>query len=133
MIVVDTNVMVYLLSGEGLRAHRAAELLLSDPAWIAPTVLMSELRNVLVGSVRRGLVEPSDVLAMHDDAALILGDRVVGIDGADVVGVALECGLSAYDAEFVVLARALGSPLVTEDQEILKAAPDVARRLMVSA
>ena len=76
MIVVDTNVMVYLLSGEGPRAHRAAELLLSDPAWIAPPVLMSELRNVLVGSVRRGLVEPSYVLAVHDDAAITLWDDV---------------------------------------------------------
>ena len=132
MIVVDTNVMVYLLSGEGPRALCAEELLLSDPAWTSPPILMSELRNVLVGSVRRGLVEPSDALAMHDDAALILKDRVVGIDGADVVRVGLELELSAYDAEFVVLARALSTTLVTEDREILEAAPDVARPLMAS-
>jgi predicted nucleic acid-binding protein len=132
VIVVDTNVMVYLMSGEGPRARRAEGLLRRDPMWIVPPILMSELRNVLVGSVRRGLVEPADALGMHDDATLIIGDRVVAVDGADVVRTAFDLALSAYDAEFVVLARALGAPLVTEDREILRAAPDVARRLMAS-
>lgn len=108
MIVVDTNVMAYLLSGEGPRADGAAALLRHDPAWAAPPILLSELRNVLVGSTRRGLVEQVDALGMHDDAALILADRVVAIDGAAVMREALELGLSAYDAEFVVLARTLG-------------------------
>ena len=133
MIVVDTNVMVYLLSGDGTRARRAAELLMRDPMWIAPPILMSELRNVLVGSVRRGLVEPGDALGMHDDAALVLGERIVGIDGSDVIQTALHLHISAYDAEFVVLARALGASLVTEDREVLEAAPDVARRLIVDS
>jgi predicted nucleic acid-binding protein len=132
VIVIDTNIMVYLLSGEGPRAQCAEELLRSDPAWTGPPILMSELRNVLVGSVRRGLIEPSDALAMQHDAALILSDRVVGIDGAEVVRTGLESDLTAYDAEFVVLARALGTTLVTEDREILRAAPDVARPLMAS-
>ena len=39
------------------------------------------------------------------------------------------CGLSAYDAELVVLARTLGVPLVTLDGGILSGAGDVAVRL----
>ncbi len=129
MIVVDTNVMVYLLAGDGPRADRAGDLLLRDPEWAAPPLLLSELRNVLAGSVRRGLVARVDALSMQDDAALILGDRTAGVDGAAVLRTALDLGLSAYDAEFVVLARTLGVPLVTDDREVLAAAADVATRL----
>lgn len=126
MIVVDTNVMVYLLAGEGARAEHAAALLRRDPEWAAPAILLSELRNVLVGSVRRGLLDADDALGMLDDAALILANRVVAVDGAGVLRSALDLGLSAYDAEFVVLAGALGTPLVTGDRQILDAAPGVA-------
>ena len=46
---------------------------------------------------------------MIDHASLVLGDRVVNPPGSEkVVEVALMCGLTAYDAEFVVLARLLG-------------------------
>ena len=49
-----------------------------------------------------------------------------GVPHDRVIETALECGLTAYDAEFVVLARTLGVPLATSDREILEGAPDVA-------
>ena len=52
---------------------------------------------------------------MSDDAALVLGGRIAGVAGNQVIDVALECGLTACDAEFVALARALGVPLATLD------------------
>ena len=56
MIVVDTNVMVRLVVGG---ADGAAALLLEqDPEWAAPSILMSELHNVLLGYVRRGAITP---------------------------------------------------------------------------
>jgi len=129
VIVVDTNVMVYLLSGSGTRADRAADLLRQDAEWAAPPILLSELRNVLVGLVRGGRCDGREATAMHDDAVTILDDRIVGVDGPTVITAALALGLSAYDAEFVELARALDVPLVSADNEILAAAPDVARSL----
>ena len=53
MIVVDTNVMTHLLVG-GEDGADAALLFERDPEWAAPVILMSELRNVLLGLVRRG-------------------------------------------------------------------------------
>ena len=125
MIVVDTNVMVYLLTG-GDRGTAAAELLRKDPLWVAPAVLLSEFTNVLVGLVRRHGLSLEDAQDMHSDAAELLGDRVIHVSGDRVLTTALECGLSAYDAEFVVAARTLGLQLVSADQEILAGAPDVA-------
>lgn len=130
MIVVDTNVMVYLLTG-GERGDAAARLLREDPEWAAPGVLLSELRNVLLGLVRGERLGLEDALAMHADARNILHERVAEVDGGAVLETALASGLSAYDAEFVVLARALGVRLVSMDRAILTGAPDVAERLAV--
>lgn len=125
MIVVDTNVMVRFVFG-GDEAGEAARLYRRDPEWTAPGILMSELRNVLVGFARRGTVTLDQAVSMSDDAAVVLGRRIVNVPGSRVVATALECGLSAYDAEFVVLARMLAVPLATLDREILRGAADVA-------
>ena len=125
MIVVDTNVMTHLLMG-GEGGADAALLFEQDPEWTAPVILMSELRDVLLGFVRHGALVSDQAKAMSDDAAEILGDRTVTVAGDQVFDVALECGLTAYDAEFVALARTLGVPLVTLDGAILQGAADVA-------
>ena len=130
MIVVDTNVMVYLLTGSGPWAA-AADLLRADPEWAAPPILLSELRNVMVGLLRRGHMEEADALDICEDAEAILGDRVASVQAEEVLPAAMQGGLSAYDAEFVVLARRLGVPLLTADQGILAGAPDVAVELLM--
>ncbi len=132
MIVVDTNVMVRLVVG-GADGEDAARLFEREAEWAAPHILMSELRNVLVGFVRRGALTPEQARAMSDDATVVLGDRVAGVSGHQVIDVALECGLTAYDAEFVALARALGVPLATQDNAILDRAADVAVSLRMLA
>lgn len=126
MIVVDTNVMVYLLTGGGQRGEDAARLLAKDPEWAAPPVLISELQNVLVGLLRSERIDSSDAVAICEDARAVLNDRIATVPSAQVLDTAIERGLSAYDAEFVVLARRLGVPLFTADKDILAGAPDVA-------
>ena len=101
-------------------------LFLTDPEWAAPVILMSELTNVLLGFVRRGSMTLDQAKAMCDDAATVLGPRVVSVSTDRVMDVALECGLTGYDAEFVVVARELGVRLATGDRAILRGAGDVA-------
>ena len=125
MIVVDTNVMVYLLTGIG-PGHEAAQLLAKDPEWAAPSVLLSELRNVMVGLLRQGRIQASDALDICEDAQAVLGDRVVSLPSQPVLETAIRGNMSADDAEFIALARSLAVPLVTADRAILEGAPDVA-------
>ena len=125
MIVVDTNVMARLVVG-GPGGAGAAWLFLRDPEWAAPPILMSELRDVLLGFVRRGTVTADQAGAMCDDAARVLGPRVVSVPSDAVVEAALECGLAARDAEFVVAARELGVRLATTNRAVLTGAGDVA-------
>lgn len=132
MIVVDTNVMVRLVVG-GADGTDAAVLFERETEWAAPGILMSELRNVLIGFVRRGALTSEQAKAMSDDAAAVLGGRIASVSGHPVIDVALECGLSAYDAEFVTLARVLGVPLATLDNAVLRGAPDVAVSLRTLA
>ena len=87
---------------------------------------MSELRNVLTGYVRRGTMPLDEAKAGCALIASTLGDRIHSVDGDAVLDAALECGLTAYDAEFVVCARALAAPLVTLDAAMLRGASDVA-------
>lgn len=125
MIVVDTSVMVRLVVG-GRDGADAARLFRRDPEWAAPAILMSGVRRVLLGLVRRGSITADQAKAMCDDAALALGGRIVAVPSARVVDAALQCGLSAGQAEFVVVARELGVPLATGDRTVLSAARDVA-------
>ncbi len=74
MIVVDTSAMVRLVLG-GPDGEGGARLLLRDPEWAAPPVLLSELRNVLLGLVRQGSLILDQARAMCDDAARVLGPR----------------------------------------------------------
>lgn len=125
MIVVDTNVLVrFLLGGAGQADVEVLHEL--DPDWAAPAMLMHELPNVLLGAVRRGDMDADQAKARCDNATLVLGDRVEDVPHGRVIDTALECGLTAYDAEFVVMARTLGVHLATSDREILEGAPDVA-------
>jgi predicted nucleic acid-binding protein len=76
--------------------------------------------------LRKG--EPlSHVLAAGAAAALAVTSHAVS--NQEVFRVVQESPLSAYDAEFVALARRLGCPLLTTDRQILDHYPDLAMRL----
>lgn len=124
MIVVDTNLVAYLvLPGE--RTGAAEAVLQADPAWAAPTLWRSELRNVLSTYVRRGALALEDALAMAGRAEALLAGREYTVPTEAVLALAASSGRAAYDCEFVVLARELGIPLVTCDGALLAAFPDV--------
>ncbi len=122
MIVTDTNVIAYLLlPGDQTEAARGA--LARDPAWAAPLLWRSELRNILRGYMRQRHLTLARARAIQAAAEELMAGREFPVESGDVLELAAASGRSAYDCEFVSLARALGIPLVTSDQEVLTSFP----------
>lgn len=129
MIVVDTNVLAYLyLPGNFTSA--AESLLKSDPDWAAPILWRSEFRNILAGYMRSGRLTFEQACAIQEEAEVLMAGAEFEVDSRPVLQLARESGCSAYDCEFVVLARDLGRNLATMDGEMLRAFPETAMPLL---
>ena len=126
MIVVDTNVIAYLfLAGD--RSDLSERLLKHDPDWVAPRLWRSELRNALALYLRKKRLSLQDSLEITEAAERLMTDSEFEVPSAPVLELAGESGCSAYDCEFVALARYLRVPLATNDGTLLRAFPDTAR------
>lgn len=122
MIVVDTNVVAYLyLPGEFTAA--AETLLQKHEVWAAPALWRSELRNILALYIRKKLLTFEEAYRIQCEAEALIGDAEYEVDSLDVLRLAAESGCTAYDCEFIALARRLGTALVTADAKLRKAFP----------
>ncbi len=125
MIVADTNLIVYLYV-KGQRTNQVEAVLQQDPAWAAPLLWRSEFRNTLMGLVKRKELGLDDVLEIVSEAEQWMMGREYTVVSNKVLQLAVQSGCSAYDCEFVSLARDLEVTLVTSDRQILRAFPRVA-------
>ena len=125
MIVVDTNLLVYLyLTGQ--RTAEAEAVARKDAAWAAPLLWRSEFRNALAGLVGRRALAVEEASRMADEAERWMAGREYGVVSHHVLHLAARSGCSAYDCEFVSLAQDLATSLVTTDQQVLAAFPGTA-------
>lgn len=125
MIVVDTNVLAYaVLPGE--RTHAALAVALRDPEWVAPRLWRSELRNVLTTVMRAADMKLSLALAAFGAAEGLVEDVDVESFTEACLQIATRGAVSAYDAEFVLVAEQMGLTLVTGDRRLVRAFPDSA-------
>ena len=125
MIVVDTNILARLVL-EGVDTPLAEAVHRRDPEWIAPPLLYSELRNVLVTMVRRGALPKEQAIAAATEAVIIMKGEEIPAGTPDVLELALRSGCTAYDCEFVAVAKDLEATLVTSDRQVLAAFPETA-------
>ncbi|MBB4639151.1 PIN domain-containing protein [Longimicrobium terrae] len=125
MIVVDTNVIAYLII-DTPHTDDARRVVAKEGRWSAPLLWRSELRNVLIGYIRRGSVTYEEAMEGIRVAERLLADTSMEVDHADVLQLALMSGCTTYDCEFVAVARAAGVPLVTADRKLLAAFPFLA-------
>jgi len=127
MVVVDTNVVVYLLI-EGDRTKLAQALYARDADWQSDAFLLIEFSNVLATYVRSGGMTGTQA----ETLLAVAGSRVrtaVDVAHSRALQIAGRFAVSAYDARFLAAAQSLGGKLVTEDAKLRAAAPALTRSL----
>ena len=122
MIVVDTNVIVQtVLPSEG--HELVLEVAARDPEWVAPALWRSELRNVLVTSMRVRGLRLSGAVSAFEEANRLVTDFELEDSIETCLAIAARGRISGYDAEFVLAAERLGLPLVSSDRKLGRAFP----------
>lgn len=125
MIVVDTNIIAYLLlSGE--HSDKAAKALRREPVWAVPLLWRSELHNVMALYIRKSVLTVSQAVMVIDRADELINGREFTVSTRSVLELVEHSNCSAYDCEFVALAHDLSAPLLTADRRILDQFPEVA-------
>jgi predicted nucleic acid-binding protein len=125
MIVVDTNVIAhYFLRGDNDQA--VIDVMQKDSEWVAPSLWRSEARNVVMIMHVHGKEDLYELMNRLAMAETHLRTRTIQVRSENVLPIAKESGLTAYDAEFVSAAIELGCKLVTMDRKILSSYPQIA-------
>lgn len=122
MIVVDVNVIAYLLiAGEKTAEARVVREL--DADWIVPDLWRDEFLNILATYVRHGGIDLETAVALWLSAMALFEGKDSTPDPITTLQLAARHQLSAYDAQYLVVATDHDIRLITEDRAMLKAVP----------
>ncbi|VVM05596.1 type II toxin-antitoxin system VapC family toxin [Methylacidimicrobium tartarophylax] len=116
--IVDASALAALVFGEPEAA--AVATILEGARLAAPSLLGFELANVCLTKMRRH-PEQREALRAAFPLAARLAVETVAVDHAAALDLAEATGLTAYDASYLWLARALGGELVTLDHKLAAA------------
>jgi predicted nucleic acid-binding protein len=114
-IVVDASAVAAVLFLEPEAASIKARII--GETLVAPALLAFEIANACVTRQRRESVRQQSARATYS-VFLEWSIRMMPVDHADVVSLALSTRLTAYDASYLWLARHLGCELVTLDRRL---------------
>ena len=123
MIVVDVNVIVYLLT-ETPQRELARRVRTRDAHWLIPPLWRHEMLNVLATLTRQEVLDASSALTVWRNALALLGARERQPDMEQALSLAIGHGISAYASQYVTLAESLGIQLVSEDRKLQRLLPD---------
>ena len=125
MIVVDTNILIYYFVNSA-HSETAIQIHRKDPVWVAPFLWRSEFRNTLLLYLRKELLTLPQIFRIVQTAEVKMRDHEFHVMADEVFKAANVSKCTAYDCEFVALAKELGVPLITADKQILRDFPKTA-------
>ena len=128
MIIVDTNILIYLYI-QGEHTSSVESLVHIDCTWAAPILWRSEFRNVLALYLRKNVVSLQQALDIIDQAEHLMLENEYQPSSETVLNLVNTSNCSAYDCEFVSLAKQLDVPLITQDKKILAEFPHYTSQL----
>lgn len=117
--VVDASALAAILFGEPGGERLAARL--EGAKLVAPALLDYELANTCLMKLRRHAAQREAILAAYGLLKHLQID-LIDVELDDVISLAEETGLTAYDASYLWLARMLGADLVTLDKQLARQA-----------
>ena len=125
MIVVDTNIIAYaLIKGEYSESARKVREM--DPQWRVPFLWRYEFLNILTMYVQRSGLSEKQALDIWERAVKIFSVCEHSVPLGLSLKIACEYKITAYDAQFILLAQSLNILLVTQDKALLKIFPESA-------
>jgi predicted nucleic acid-binding protein len=123
MIVVDAEMLVSLTLVRPQTAM-AREAFLKDPDWAAPPLWRSDFRGQLWKHLSANRISKGQAIKAFEAAHAVIAGNEPEPDLSHILTLAQSHTLEVYDAEYVAVARALGVPYVTTDEDLAKACPD---------
>ena len=123
--VVDASALGALIFGEPDAAEVVS--LLDEAEIYVPTLLPYELASIARKKISR-YPEQREALLQALAFSLFMDIRLIEVNGLELVDLALETGLSVYDASYLYLSENLGMELITFDQRLREAASLRVRR-----
>ncbi len=130
MIVVDSNVIAYFYIPSQKFSDAVNALIEEDSDWIAPRLWRSEFRNILLKYVNNGSMTLSRAQRIQSEAENLLADNEHDVDSNEVLELASQSGCTAYDCEYIELAKRHNLKLVTEDNKLIAAFPHITQSLI---
>jgi predicted nucleic acid-binding protein len=125
MIVADTSLVAYLAI-PGAATQDAERIRAKDRRWTAPPLIRFQMMNVVARELHAGNLARDAALRVFRRGINLVSVSTMQSDPLFIFNAVRSTGCSTYDLEFVWLAMELGVPLVTADQQLIKAFPDVA-------
>lgn len=118
--IVDASALAAIAFNEPLAAETTARL--ADRELVAPRLLAYELANAAVRKLKKhpeqsAMIRAGLERALADDFAIVWSD----VEPGPVLDLAMDTGLTAYDASYLWLAQHLGAELVTLDSDLAAA------------